>query len=113
MATDSTNAIHSDLQLLRQDIMRLVRKQSLAPSVRPTPAFATIVWRVTEVETSISCGEYMAAAECAQRLQWGALQAQAWGAISRDESMRLLYEAQILCEDLWAHERHVTHGRET
>ena len=101
IVSGSPDAIRTALQRLRLDAMR---QPGRCGGASPGAADGLLAC-LGAVERSVACGEYDIGAEAAQHFQWEALMAQASGAIARDTASRLITDAQVLCENLWAHER--------
>lgn len=83
-----------------------------SPSQHAPPARRLMAWTRSSGASTLSSrdlegGQDASAAEAVQRFQWEALKVRAQGTVSRDTAPRLIDDAQILCEDLWAHEREV------
>jgi hypothetical protein len=99
------SVMRADQRRLHADVKRLIVRRLQRRAATTMGDINAIVERLAALETLTDDAHYAAAAESAQWLQWEALRAQLRGAITHQEAMRLLDDAQTLCEGLWAADR--------
>lgn len=98
----SARAISVGFRRLRADTSRLLRRQAGSGDTRATGANSErdLLARLDVAQQNLERADVAEATEALQWFQWEVFKARVQGALSRQASVRLIEEAQKLCEEL-------------
>jgi len=100
----STRAVNQGFHRLRVETLRLLRQQT-GPGVTDANSERDLVARLDVARQTLERADMAAASEALQWFQWEVFRARVQGALSRQASVRLIEDAQALCEELEARDR--------